>query len=119
MINNASKILQLIIFADDTNAFLSNKDADCLANILNTELNKLSIWLRANKLSLNLEKIKFMVFKPSQKRTSHDIQLLINNYKLDQVKETVFLRVILDENFNWKSEISHVANKVYWNNLQI
>ena len=64
------------------------------------------------KLSLNLEKTKFMVFKPSQKRTSHDIQLVINNYKLDQVKETVFLGVILDENLNWKSEISHVANKV-------
>ena len=91
-INKASKILQLILFADDTNVFLSHKDADCLANILNTELNKL-------------------VFKPSQKRTSHDIQLLINNYKLDQVKETVFVGVILDENLNWRSEISHVANK--------
>ena len=75
-INNASKILQLIFFADDTNVFLSHKDADCLANILNTELNKLSIWFRANKLSLNLKKTKFMVFKPSQKRKSHDIQLL-------------------------------------------
>jgi len=32
-----------------------------------------------------------MVFKPSQKRKSHDIQLLINDYKLDQVKETIFL----------------------------
>ena len=53
-----------------------------------------------------------MVFKPSQKRTSHDIQLLINDHKLDQVKETVFLGVIPDENLNWKSEISHVANKV-------
>ena len=55
-INNASKILPLILFADDTNIFLSHKDADCLANILNTELNKLSIWFRANKLSLNLKK---------------------------------------------------------------
>jgi len=55
-INNASKILQLILFADDTNVFLSHKDADCLANILNTELNKLSIWFRANKLSLNQKK---------------------------------------------------------------
>ena len=52
-----------------------------------------------------------MVFKPSQKCKSHDIQLLINDYKLDQVKETIFLGVILDENVNW-SEISHVANKV-------
>ena len=55
-INNASKILQLILFADDTNVFLSHKDEDCSANILNTELNKLSIWFRANKLSLNLKK---------------------------------------------------------------
>ena len=32
--------------------------------------------------------------------------------KLDQVKETVFLGVMLNENLNWKSEISYVANKV-------
>ena len=29
--------------------------------------------------------------------------------KIDQVKETVFLGVIMDENLNWKSEISLVA----------
>ena len=46
-----------------------------------------------------------MVFKRSHKRKSHDIQLLINDYILDQVKETIFLGVILDENLNWKSEI--------------
>ena len=40
------------------------------------------------------------------------IQLLINGHKLDQVKETVFLGVMLDENLNWKWEISLVANKV-------
>ena len=32
--------------------------------------------------------------------------------KTDQEKETVFLGVIMDEHLNWKSEISHVANKV-------
>ena len=48
----------------------------------------------------------------SQKRTNQTIQLLINSQKIDQVKETVFLGVIMDENLNWKSEISHVANKV-------
>ena len=40
-VNNASAILQLILFSDNTNAyvFLSLKDADCLADIPNTELN--------------------------------------------------------------------------------
>jgi len=38
-----------------------------------------------------------MVFKPSQKRTSYNIQILINDQKIDQVKEIVFLGVIIDE----------------------
>ena len=109
---NTSTVLQLILFADDTNVFVSHKDKDCLTNILNAELNKLSLWFRANGLSLNLKKTKFIVFKPCQKRTNQTIQLLINSQKIDQVKETVFLGVIMDENLNWKSEISHVANKV-------
>ena len=49
---NTSTILQLILFADDLNVFLSHKDKDCLTNILNAELNKLSIWFRASRLSL-------------------------------------------------------------------
>ena len=53
---NTSTILQLTLFADDTNVFVSHKDKDCLTNILNAELNKLSIWFRANRLSLNLKK---------------------------------------------------------------
>ena len=95
-----------------SNVFVSHKDKDCLANILKAELNKLSLWFRANRLSLNLKKNKFIVFKPCQKRTNQTIQLLINSQKIDQVKETVFLGVIMHENWNWKSEISHVANKL-------
>ena len=60
-----------------------------------------------------MKKTKFNVSKPCQKRTNQTIQILIiNSQKIDQVKETVFLGVIMDENLNWKSEISHVANKV-------
>ena len=67
-------LLQLILFADDTNVFISHKDPDCLVNQLNTELNTLPIWFTVNKLSLNLKNTKFMVFKPSQKSTSQSVQ---------------------------------------------
>ena len=53
-----------------------------------------------------------MVFKPRQKRSICNIQISIDNQNIVKVKETNFLGVILDENLNWKSEISHVANKV-------
>ena len=53
-----------------------------------------------------------MVFKPRQKRSICNIHISIDNQNIVKVKETNFLGVILDENLNWKSEISHIANKV-------
>ena len=44
------------IFADDTNLFISGKDPNALISILNEELKN------ANKLSLNAEKTKYIVF---------------------------------------------------------
>ena len=52
-----------------------------------------------------------MVFKPRQKRSICNIQISIDNQNIVKVKETNFLGISLDENVNWKSEISHVANK--------
>ena len=65
-LNNAS-LLDVILFADDTNLFISHNDPGYLNDTLNRELNKLSTWFAANRLSLNLSKTNFMVFKPRQK----------------------------------------------------
>ena len=91
---------------------MSHKDLDYLAHTLNLELNKLSIWFKANKLSLNLKKTKYIVFRPSQRRINCNIVISIDDQHIDRAKETVFLGVIFDENLNWKSQISHIATKV-------
>ena len=44
-------------FADDSNMFVSGKNSDELANIMNAEMTKTVNWLRTNKVSLNLKKI--------------------------------------------------------------
>jgi len=44
------------MFADDTNLFLSHKDPTDLQIILNEELQKIAIWFKCNKLSLNTKK---------------------------------------------------------------
>ena len=51
---NVSKVVDFILFADDTNIFFSHKDFNSLSEILNYELCKLTHWCRANKLSINL-----------------------------------------------------------------
>ena len=53
-----------------------------------------------------------MVFKARQRRYCPNIQLKIDDRCIDQVSETVFLGVILDETLSWKCHISHIANKI-------
>ena len=100
---NVSKVLDFILFADDTNIFFSHKDELFLSQTLNSELLSLSEWCKVNKLSINLKKCNFMIFKPRQKRRTLDISVVLNNHIIAQTKEVVFLGVILDENLSWET----------------
>ena len=64
---------------------MSHKDLDYLAHTLNLELNKLSIWFKANKLSLNLKKTKYIVFRPSQRRINCNIVISIDDQPVGSV----------------------------------
>ena len=59
----SSNILKFVMFADDTCIFAANKNPQVLTKILSDELPKVSDWLIANKLSLNIKKTNFIVFK--------------------------------------------------------
>ena len=99
-----------ILFADDTNIFFTYKDPVYLYHLINEELEKIAVWLATNKLSLNLDKTKFICFQSKQKRISAIIGVVINNKSIEQVKENVFLGIVLDENLTWKSHVSHEMN---------
>ena len=91
---------------------MSHNDPVHLAASLNSELYNLSTWFKANKVSLNLKKTNCMLFKPRQKRYHFPMQICINEQRIEQVKETVFLGVVLDEHQSWKPRISQVARKI-------
>ena len=63
-IQNCSKIVSIILFADDTNIFYSHNCLKELNDIMQTEIHK---WLNANKLSINTIKTEFMLFRPLKK----------------------------------------------------
>ena len=48
----SSEKLSFILFADDTNIFYQHEDIKVMTETLNNELNKVNLWLQANKLSL-------------------------------------------------------------------
>ena len=106
------KVLDFILFADDTNLFFLHKNVEIIKQTLNQELPKLSDWCDANKLSINLKKSNFMIFKPTQKRKKREINIDINNCNIERVKETMFLGTILDEILSWKPHISNMSCKI-------
>ena len=55
------------MFADDTNLTLSAKTLTELKLALTPELNNLSCWLKANKLSLNVPKTELMIIGSRQR----------------------------------------------------
>ena len=59
---DVSKLLHIILFADDTNIFYSASNIDDVTNVVNNELKQLGLWFRANKLSLNVNKANCIMF---------------------------------------------------------
>ena len=53
---NVSKLLQFILFADDTNIFYSTSQFETLSALISNKLSKLVTWFALNKLSLNVLK---------------------------------------------------------------
>ena len=64
----ASDPLMEVMFADDTNSFISHKNTDTVFAIMNVELENVSTWFKSNKLSLYVDKSKWSLFHPPSKR---------------------------------------------------
>ena len=109
---NSSELILFILFADDTNLLMSHKDPDTLMIQMNRELELISTWLALNKLSLNLAKTHFILFKSSRKKLRSELTLKIKDQIISQVEYTKFLGVIIDSNLSWKQHINSVANKI-------
>ena len=64
---------------------------------MNQELEKVTAWLTANKLSLNISKTDFIIFKSSRKKLKNKANVIINKQTIDQVKCTKVLGIYIDE----------------------
>ena len=80
-LSRSSEILSIIVFADDTNLFFSHKNLFSLKETMNRELSMVASWLSANKLSLNIKKTHFIIFKSRWKKSNQNVSITINNEK--------------------------------------
>ena len=59
-----SKLSMPSLFADDTNLYCTGNNLDLMADRINVEIANVYTWVRANKLSLNVDKTSCMLFTP-------------------------------------------------------
>ena len=76
---NCSKLVSTILFADDTNIFHSHSCRKDLNLIMQDEINKIADWITSTKLSLNTAKTKFILFRSSNKKLKHNITISKTN----------------------------------------
>ena len=113
-ISCASDIFYPIIYADDTtlSATLNNFGREHeIENNINYELSKISVWLKLNKLSLNVNKTKAMAFHTVQRKITLPT-LNIENTNIEFVDHFNFLGVVIDKNLKWKNHINITAKKI-------
>ena len=67
----------------------------------------------ANKLTVNTNKTKYILFHRTHKPvTDKPFSLYLNNVALEKVASTRFLGIVLDECLTWKLHISIVLVKI-------
>ena len=66
-IYKSPSLFTFYLFADDTSIILANNNLKGLKTLVNRELGNVNEWLKANKLSLNIKKSNFVIFRPRQK----------------------------------------------------
>ena len=104
------KDLDLSQFADDSTMSITSKTLKLALEITERELKKILEWLAVNKLIINLDKTNLMVF--TYKRRTGTVSLNAYGHTINEITETTYLGVVIDNKLTWNAHIKHITNKI-------
>ena len=90
----------------------SNKSLDVLSKNFNKDLEGISQWLKANKLSLNISKTKLIIYQRNLASIDHSLKLKLDGKRLSPSLSVKYLGVLLDKHLQWNDQIAHVKIKL-------
>ena len=80
--------------------------------IVNAELNNLFNWLTSNKLTINIKKTNFVIFRPHRKKINVFDNEQNKNVILEHNNCIKFLGLLIDEYLSWKDHIHTITTKI-------
>ena len=99
-----------LLYADDTTVFYDHPDLEVLCNHLSLDMELICDWFTANKLVVNEDKTKFLVF--TNINIPIDTSIVINNVQIPVTNFHNFLGVIIDKTLSFTYHIDLVSNKI-------
>ncbi len=114
-INDMGKYLDrgnVSLYADDTALYVQARSQVEVMLDLRIELSLVYEWLKANKLTINAEKTKYIIFgKQTQIKNKLDLNLRIGNKKIGRVPHVKYLGVLVDESLTFREHINYIYTK--------
>ncbi len=107
---NCLKLLQAILFADDATVYMSSKSLPYLIKTINEELAMLSDRFKSNKLSLNISKTNYIIFRCKHQHC--DSNVYIDGHQISRKSSVKFLGVIVDQYLSREDHINHCKTKI-------
>ena len=103
-----------VLYADDTTLIFTAKTYDELYKFMNEDLHNLYQWLSLNKLTINTDKTKYMVYSITKKhsRQVFSRKVVLNGILIKKVEDFKFLGLHINQHLSWKSHMLKVLSKI-------
>ena len=83
---------KMLLYADDTIVYFAHSELSELQTKISQGLQKLGEWCKQNKLTINISKTKYQIFKPKGKNLSTDFYLNIGKVRLEEMNSYNYLK---------------------------
>lgn len=104
---------ECILFADDTTLVIKCENKYEIERETNNEIQKILEWLGKNKLQINAAKTKIVQYNTCKgKTTTCDLNIKVDNSKINIVNAAPFLGLTIDKELNWKENINIICTKL-------
>ena len=115
-IPNSYNLFNFLMYVDDNTLYCCLEDIDSVnrEQVLNNKLKSVHLWLSANKLTLNANKSKYMLFSKHKHTQLPKLNLQINNSNIQSAYKFNFLglHIHVNSKLNWDTHGNVVGNKI-------
>ena len=110
----ANTVFNLLMYADNTTLHCCLEDikSDNKEQVVNNELQPVHSWLNANKLSLNVRKTKYMIFRKYNNNDFGELNLRISNDTIEHVNEFNFLGLHLNSKLHRDTHVNIIEERI-------